>query len=186
MLTQAKIRYIKDLLEKEGLEPTPVNFFKVMEKARALSADVTAGIDPNYIEVHDKLNDAQMGYGIAVSRYTGHGGKYMANEAHAEFLAWLLGEWDKEKVIYQVCSMGKVDEGGGGTVAKYLAVYGMDVVDVGPPVLSMHSPFEIVHKADLYMTFKAFKTFLKYSVSLFFVSFTTSRDFLKYNIPKRV
>ncbi len=154
-------RLIYFLLEKEGVEPNPVNFFKVMENAKALSADVTAGIDPNYIEVHDKLNDAQMGYGIAVSRYTGHGGKYMANEAHAEFLAWLLGEWDKEKIVYQVCSMGKVDEGGGGTVAKYLAVYGMDLVDVGPPLLSMHSPFEVAHKGDIYMTYKAFKVFLK-------------------------
>ncbi len=163
--TAAKSRILEKLiyflLEKESVDTNPVNFFKVMENAKALSADVTAGIDPNYIEVHDKLNDARMGYGIAVSRYTGHGGKYMASEAHVEFLAWLLGEWDKEKVLYQVCSMGKVDEGGGGTVAKYLAVYGMDVVDVGPPLLSMHSPFEVAHKGDIYMTYKAFKVFLK-------------------------
>ncbi|MCU4139058.1 MAG: Aspartyl aminopeptidase [Thermodesulfobacteria bacterium] len=132
-----------------------------MTKTKALSADVTAGIDPNYIEVHDKLNDAKLGFGIAVSRYTGHGGKYMANEAHVEFLAWLLKNWDENKVVYQVCSMGKVDEGGGGTVSKYFASYGMDIVDVGPPLLSMHSPFEIAHKGDLYMTYKAFKTFLK-------------------------
>ena len=163
--TSAKSRIFESiiyfLMEKEGIPLNSLNFFKIMQNTKAISADVTAGIDPNYIEVHDKLNDAYMGYGIAVSRYTGHGGKYMANEAHAEFLAWLLDKWDKKKVIYQVCSMGKVDEGGGGTVAKYLAVYGMDVVDAGPPLLSMHSPFEIAHKGDFYMTFKAFKTFLE-------------------------
>ncbi len=163
--TSAKSRIFEKIVYfiMKGLKisPTPDNFFEVMSKTKAISADVTAGIDPNYIEVHDKLNDAKMGCGVAVSRYTGHGGKYMANEAHVEFLAWLLENWDKEGVIYQVVSMGKVDEGGGGTVSKYFASYGMDIVDVGPPLLSMHSPFEISHKADLYMTYKGFKVFLK-------------------------
>jgi len=163
--TSAKSRIfekvIYHLIKEAGLSPNPDVFFEIMVNTKTLSADVTAGIDPNYIEVHDKLNDAKMGFGIAVSRYTGHGGKYMANEAHVEFLAWLLDNWDKNGVVYQVVSMGKVDEGGGGTVAKYFASYGMDVVDVGPPLLSMHSPFEISHKADLYMTYKAFKVFFK-------------------------
>jgi len=163
--TSAKSRIFEKviyyLIKEAGLSPNPDVFFEIMMNTKTLSADVTAGIDPNYIEVHDKLNDAKMGFGIAVSRYTGHGGKYMANEAHVEFLAWLLDNWDKNGVVYQVVSMGKVDEGGGGTVAKYFASYGMDVVDVGPPLLSMHSPFEISHKADLYMTYKAFKVFFK-------------------------
>jgi len=163
--TSAKSRIFEKviyyLIKEAGLSPNPEVFFEIMMNTKTLSADVTAGIDPNYIEVHDKLNDAKMGFGIAVSRYTGHGGKYMANEAHVEFLAWLLDNWDKNGVVYQVVSMGKVDEGGGGTVAKYFASYGMDVVDVGPPLLSMHSPFEIAHKADLYMTYKAFKVFFK-------------------------
>ena len=163
--TSAKSRIFEKviyyLIKEAGLSPNPDVFFEIMVNTKTLSADVTAGIDPNYIEVHDKLNDAKMGFGIAVSRYTGHGGKYMANEAHVEFLAWLLDNWDKNGVVYQVVSMGKVDEGGGGTVAKYFASYGMDVVDVGPPLLSMHSPFEIAHKADLYMTYKAFKVFFK-------------------------
>ncbi len=85
----------------------------------------------------------------------------MANEAHAEYIGYLRNIFEKEKVIYQIASMGKVDEGGGGTVSKYFASYGMDIVDIGPPLLSMHSPFEISHKGDLYMTYKAFKTFLK-------------------------
>ncbi len=163
--TSAKSRIfegvIYNLIKQADLPATADVFFSLMMKTKTLSADVTAGIDPNYIEVHDKLNDAKMGFGVAVSRYTGHGGKYMANEAHAEFLAWLLNNWDKNKVVYQVCSMGKVDEGGGGTVAKYFASYGMDVVDVGTPLLSMHSPFEIAHKGDFYMTYKAFKVFFK-------------------------
>ncbi len=163
--TSAKSRIfeslIYDLIKKESLTPTPDNFFEIMNKTKALSADVTAGIDPNYMEVHDELNDARVGYGVVISRYTGHGGKYLANEAHAEYISYLRNLFEKEGVIYQVASMGKVDEGGGGTVSKYFASYGMDIVDIGPPLLSMHSPFEIVHKADLYMTYRAFKTFLK-------------------------
>lgn len=161
--TSAKSRVfekvIYKLLKHQGLSVFPDIFFEVMSKTKAISADVTAGIDPNYLEVHDKLNDAKLGFGVAVSRYTGHGGKYMASEAHVEFLAELLKAWEENEVIYQVVSMGKVDEGGGGTVAKYFATYGMDIVDAGPPLLSMHSPFEISHKGDLYMTYKAYKVF---------------------------
>jgi len=163
--TSAKSRIFEailyDLIKREGLSPTPDVFFEIMKQTRALSADVTAGMDPNYLEVHDELNDAKVGYGVVISRYTGHGGKYMANEAHAEYVSYLRGLFEREGVVYQVASMGKVDEGGGGTVSKYFASYGMDIVDIGPPLLSMHSPFEIVHKADLYMTYKAFKSFLK-------------------------
>ncbi|MFN3567286.1 MAG: aminopeptidase [Caldimicrobium sp.] len=162
--TSAKSRIfealIYDLLKKHQLPTTPESFFEVMTRTKALSADVTAGVDPNYIDVHDKFNDAKMGYGVVLTRYTGHGGKYLANEAHAEYVAYLRDIFDKHGVIYQVASMGKVDEGGGGTVSKYFASYGMDIIDIGPPLLSMHSPFEIAHKGDLYMTYKAFKAFL--------------------------
>lgn len=163
--TSAKSRIfeglIYELLKKAKLSPSPDTFFEVMTRTKGLSADVTAGIDPNYMEVHDKLNDAKMGYGVVITRYTGHGGKYMANEAHAEYVAYLRDLFEKNGVIYQVASMGKVDEGGGGTVSKYFASYGMDIIDIGPPLLSMHSPFEIAHKGDLYMTYKAFEVFLK-------------------------
>lgn len=161
--TSAKSRVFEKVIYKilkyQGISTLPEVFFEVMSNTKAISADVTAGIDPNYIEVHDKLNDAKLGFGIAVSRYTGHGGKYLASEAHVEFLSELLKIWEENEVIYQVVSMGKVDEGGGGTVAKYFATYGMDIVDAGPPLLSMHSPFEISHKGDLYMTYKAYKVF---------------------------
>ncbi len=163
--TSAKSRIfeaiIYELMKKEGLSQTPNVFFDIMLETKAISADVTAGIDPNYVEVHDKLNDAKVGYGVVLTRYTGHGGKYMANEAHAEYVSFLRRIWDEAKVIYQVASMGKVDEGGGGTVAKYFASYGLDIVDVGPPLLSMHSPFEVCHILDLYMTHLAYKSFLQ-------------------------
>ncbi len=163
--TSAKSRIfeglIYELLKKAKIDPTPDNFFEVMMRTKALSADVTAGIDPIYIEVHDKLNDAKLGYGVVITRYTGHGGKYMANEAHAEYVAYLRNIFEKNNVVYQIASMGKVDEGGGGTVSKYFASYGMDIVDIGPPLLSMHSTFEIAHIGDLYTTFKAFEAFLK-------------------------
>ncbi len=128
---------------------------------RAISADVTAGIDPFYQEVHEKLNDAKMGHGVVVTKYTGHGGKYAANDAHAEYVGWLRRVLNRARVIWQAASFGKVDEGGGGTVAKYLAYHGMDIIDMGPPLLSMHSPFEVCHKGDLYMTYRAYKAFFE-------------------------
>ncbi len=130
-------------------------------KTRAISADVTAGIDPFYQEVHEKLNDAKMGHGVVVTKYTGHGGKYAANDAHAEYVGWLRRILNRAQVVWQAASFGKVDEGGGGTVAKYLAHHGMEIIDVGPPLLSMHSPFEIAHKGDLYMTYRAYKAFFE-------------------------
>lgn len=83
-------------MKAEELSPTPDVFFEIMSKTKALSADVTAGIDPNYLEVHDKLNDARLGYGVVISRYTGHGGKYMANEAHAEYISYLRPLFENE------------------------------------------------------------------------------------------
>jgi aspartyl aminopeptidase len=100
-----------------------------------------------------------MGYGVTMTKYTGHGGKYGASDANAEYVAWLRGVWDQAGVVWQAASMGKVDEGGGGTIAKLLAVYGMEVVDVGPALLSMHSPLEIAHKADIYSTVMAYRAF---------------------------
>ncbi len=130
-------------------------------KTKAISGDVTAGIDPFYVEVHEKLNDARIGHGVVVTKYTGHRGKYEANDAHAEYMAWIRKVLNQAGVVWQAASLGKVDEGGGGTVAKYLAHYGMEIVDMGPPVLSMHSPFEISHKGDLYMTYRAYKAFFE-------------------------
>ncbi|QJA06739.1 aminopeptidase [Thermosulfurimonas marina] len=162
--TGAKSRFLEkliyDYLKLWGVTPQGDTVLETLLRTRAVSGDVTAGMDPHYLEVHEKLNDARMGYGVVLTKYTGHGGKYMANDAHAEYVAWLRRIFSEAGVIYQAASMGKVDEGGGGTVAKYLAAYGMDIVDLGPPLLGMHSPFEVAHKADLYMTYRAYKAFL--------------------------
>ncbi len=163
--TGAKSRILEkmvyDILKMFGVTPSGDTVLETFMRSKAISGDVTAGIDPHYMEVHEKLNDAKLGYGVVLTKYTGHGGKYMANDAHAEYMAWMRRILKEASVVYQAASMGKVDEGGGGTVAKYLASYGMDIVDMGPPLLSMHSPFEIAHKADLYMTYKAYKAFLE-------------------------
>jgi aspartyl aminopeptidase len=132
---------------------------RVLMNSRALSGDVNGALDPDYPEVHEKRNAAKLGYGVCLTKFTGHGGKYMANDAHAEYLAWLRRIFNDAGVIWQAAHLGKVDEGGGGTIAKYLAVHGIEIIDSGPAVLSMHSPFEVASKADLYMTLKAFRTF---------------------------
>ncbi len=145
------------LLERAG--ESPLARRRVLMASRAISADVNGALDPDYPEVHEKRNAAKLGYGVCLTKYTGHGGKYMANDAHAEYLAWLRRIFNEAGVIWQAAHLGKVDEGGGGTIAKYLAVHGIEIIDSGPPLLSMHSPFEVASKADLYMTFKAFRTF---------------------------
>jgi aspartyl aminopeptidase len=132
-----------------------------MMAGKALSTDVHAAIDPDYQDVHEKLNSAYLGYGPCFCKFTGHRGKVGANDAHPEFVAWLRNILSEAGAPWQMAELGKVDLGGGGTVAKFLALYGMDVIDFGPPVLSMHSPFELTSKADLYATELAFRTFLK-------------------------
>jgi aspartyl aminopeptidase len=161
--TGAKSRMLEiilfDLMRHSGLPLEADTIVRVFVASKAISADVTAGVDPDYQEVHEKRNDALMGYGICLTKYTGSRGKYAANDAHAEYVNWIRRVWNKAGVIWQAGELGKVDEGGGGTVAKYLAEEGIDIIDSGPPLLSMHSPFEVAHKADLFMTFKAYLAF---------------------------
>ena len=126
---------------------------------RALSADVHAAMDPDYQDVHEKLNASLLGHGPVFCKFTGHRGKVGANDAHAEYIGWLRRILNSEKIPWQMAETGKVDMGGGGTVAKFLAVYGMDIIDFGPGVLGMHSPFEIVSKADIYATYLAYSRF---------------------------
>ncbi len=127
--------------------------------SRAISGDVNGALDPDWPEVHEKRNAARMGYGACLTKFTGHGGKYHANDAHAEYIGWIRRVFTAAGVVWHAAELGKVDEGGGGTIAKFLAAYGMDVVDCGTPLLSMHSPFEVGSKADLYMTYKAYASF---------------------------
>jgi len=133
---------------------------KVLDASKAVSADVNAGVDPDYQEVYETLNASFLGYGPTFNKFTGHRGKVGASDAHFEYVAWIRNVLDTAKVPWQMAELGKVDLGGGGTVAKFLAEYCMDVIDFGPPLFSMHSPFELASKADVYATMLAYKAFL--------------------------
>lgn len=129
--------------------------------SQAISADVTAAIDPDYKDVHDLRNVCQMGFGLAIEKYTGHGGKFSTSEASAQFISELKKTFKKDKNI--VCQfsggIGKVDQGGGGTIAKYLANRNIDVVDAGVALFNMHAPLEIASKADIYCAYLGYKAF---------------------------
>jgi len=130
-------------------------------KTSMLSADVNAAYDPTYSSVFDKKNAPYMGKGIVLEKYTGQGGKYGASDANAEFVAKVQGILNRNNVQWQTGELGKVDKGGGGTIALYAAILGLNVLDCGIPVLSMHSPFEVISKIDLYVTYKGYVAFLK-------------------------
>ena len=127
------------------------------EKSFCLSADVTAAYDPNFAEVYEKRNSAMVNYGMGLCKYTGARGKSGASDASAELVAYIRATLDNAGVVWQMAELGKVDAGGGGTVAVYMAERNIDTLDAGVPVLSMHAPFETVGKLDCYMTFKGMK-----------------------------
>ncbi len=160
----AQSNFLEYVLEKvySMINPnyTHTEFLDVLYNSRAISADVSAAINPIYKSVHDIQNAAKAGYGIVISKYTGHGGKYGSSEATAEFMHEILSLFQKKNVPYQIAELGKVDEGGGGTIAKFFARYGLDVVDMGPGVISMHSPYEVISKMDLWSSYLAYKVFL--------------------------
>jgi aspartyl aminopeptidase len=132
---------------------------RALANSKVLSADVAAAVDPNFADVHDKLNASRLGNGVTVEKYTGHKGKAGGSEASAEYLAQVRQVFNSHNIIWQSGELGKVDIGGGGTIAQFLANYGMEVIDCGVAVLNMHSPFELASKADIYMTFKAYTAF---------------------------
>ncbi|MFT9498051.1 aminopeptidase [Anaerosolibacter sp.] len=134
---------------------------RAMANSKVLSGDVGAGFDPNFPDVLDKRNAAFMGKGVILVKYTGARGKSGSNDANAEFLSEVRKIFDENQVVWQIGELGKVDQGGGGTIAYILANYGAEVVDCGVPVLSMHAPMEIVSKVDVYMTYKAYKAFME-------------------------
>ncbi len=129
--------------------------------SKCLSADVNAAYDPNFAEVYERRNSAFVNHGVVLSKYTGARGKSGTSDASAEFVGYVRSVLDGEGVIWQTAELGKVDQGGGGTVAAYIANLNINVVDLGVPVLSMHAPYEVISKADLYMTHKAFAAFNK-------------------------
>ena len=137
------------------------NFSTVKANSKCLSSDVTACFDPNFAEVYERRNSSLINCGVAMSKYTGHGGKSGTNDAPAEFVAWMRKIMAEHGVIWQAGELGKADQGGGGTVAKFIAKHNIETVDLGVPVIAMHAPYEIVSKADLYTAHQAFEAFFK-------------------------
>lgn len=148
--------FIYDLAKQDGVEG-----YRALSKSTCLSADVNAAFDPTYASVYEPKNSSYINNGVVISKYTGHGGKYDTSEASAEFMGKVRSMLEKNDILWQVGELGKVDGGGGGTIAKYVANMNVDVVDLGVPVLSMHAPFEIVSKTDVYMAYRAFFAFFE-------------------------
>ena len=146
--------FIADLAKMDGVE-----YRHVLTKSKCLSADVNAAFDPTYSSVYDPANSCFVNGGVVITKYTGSGGKYGTSDASAEFMAYVRDFLEKNKILWQTGELGKVDAGGGGTIAKYMANLDVDVVDLGVPVLSMHAPFEVVSKLDVYMAYKAVDAF---------------------------
>lgn len=136
-----------------------VNQRKAWYMTKCLSADVNACYDPNFPEVYEKMNACYINHGVVLTKYTGSGGKSSTNDASAEFFGEIRKTLNDHNVCWQSAELGKTDVGGGGTVAKYIAQFNADVIDIGVPVLSMHAPVEVISKLDLYNTYLAFKAF---------------------------
>ncbi len=152
--------FISEILNK--LEINKPNLLdKVFCFSKMLSSDVDAGFDPIYASVSDKINAGFLGKGISINKYTGARGKSGASDANAEYVAWIRNLLEKNDIKYQIAELGKVDIGGGGTIAYILANKGADVIDCGVPVLSMHAPYEVTSKFDIYSAFKTYKAFWK-------------------------
>jgi aspartyl aminopeptidase len=134
---------------------------QLLENSDALSADVTAGMNPNYKDVHDPQNASYLGRGVSVEKYGGGGGKYSTHDANAEYMNYVRQLLDKNKIAWQTGELGKIDLGGGGTIAMFISRYGMNCVDAGPSILGMHSPCEVTSKADVYSSYLLYKAFFK-------------------------
>lgn len=132
---------------------------RCLGKSKCLSADVNAAFDPNFASVYEKNNAALLSHGVTVCKYTGHGGKSESSDASAEFMGEIRRLFNNGGVVWQTAELGKVGAGGGGTIAQYVANLDVDTIDCGTALLSMHSPFEVSSKADVYMTYKAYKCF---------------------------
>ena len=134
---------------------------RALEKSSMLSADVTAASDPHFTDVDSTGNEAKLGGGPALSKYTGGATKSGSSDARAEFVAEIRRMMDAEKVTWQMAELGKAEKGGGGTIAQYMARFGMDVVDFGTPLLNMHAPWELAAKSDCYNTFRAYLAYFR-------------------------
>lgn len=151
---------VAELMDRAG-EYSELNLRRGLSNSKMLSADVSVAYDPNYPNVSEKRNTAYFGRGLVFSKYTGSRGKSGCNDANPEFMAWLRDVMDSENVSYQTAELGKVDQGGGGTIAYILAQYNMEVIDCGVALHNMHAPWEVASKVDIYETMKGYRAFLK-------------------------
>jgi aspartyl aminopeptidase len=151
--------FLDDIVNGMGLKADESVIRKILYDSKALSADVNGAVNPTFQEVHEKQNASYLGRGPCLSKFTGHRGKAGASDANAEYVAEVVRLFNDAGVMWQTGELGKVDEGGGGTVAKHLAVYGMDIIDCGPALLAMHSPYELSSKLDIYESYRAFSVF---------------------------
>lgn len=149
-----------EILNKAGINDY-YHLRQALANTSALSADVNAAVDPNYAEVFEKMNCSFMSQGVVVTKYTGSRGKSGSNDANPEFIARIRDLFDEAGVVWQIGELGKVDIGGGGTVAQYMSYYGMEVVDCGVAILGMHSPFEVSSKLDVYAAYMGYKAFMQ-------------------------
>jgi aspartyl aminopeptidase len=162
--TGAKSRFLEEMVAEifrhsnAGIADRGIDL--ALMNSHAISADVNGALDPDYQEVHEKRNAAKLGYGVCITKFTGTGGKFAASDAHAEYVGMIRRLFNQHNIVWQTGEIGKVDEGGGGTISKFMASYGLEIIDCGTALLSMHSPFEISSKADTYMTHRAYKVFL--------------------------
>ena len=160
MYTRIFDTFVLELLEKTG-NTKAISLDRTFSNTQAISADVDAAYNPNFPSAFEKYNTAHLNKGMSIVKYTGARGKSGASEAPAEFVAELRKVFDEVGARYQACELGKVDKGGGGTIALTLANRGMDVVDIGVPVMGMHSPYEITSKFDIYQAYKGYRAFYK-------------------------
>ncbi len=142
-------------------KPFGIELYEVLSKSECLSADVNSAFDPTFNTVFEKNNTSFLNKGVVITKYTGARGKGGTSDASAEYMGKIRRMLDEDNIVWQIGELGKVDAGGGGTVAKYIANLDVDVVDLGVPVLSMHAPYEVISKLDLYMAYRAFKKFFE-------------------------
>ena len=161
--TGAKSDFMKlvllEIMDKTGESATELNLLRCLDRSFCLSADVNAAFDPNFPSPYEKRNSGKLNYGVAISKYTGARGKSGSSDASAELMGKIRTLFNQNGVLWHVSELGKVDAGGGGTIAQYVANLGVETVDCGVPILSMHAPFEVASKLDVYMAYKAFHTF---------------------------
>ncbi|WP_300249390.1 aminopeptidase [uncultured Subdoligranulum sp.] len=146
--------FLQQLCQTQGAD-----YIMSCKASKCLSADVTAAYDPTFADAFEPDNGTYAGNGVAIYKYTGSRGKSSTSDASAELVSYLTRLMDRSGIVWQIGEMGKLDLGGGGTVAKYVANQDIDTIDIGVPVLAMHSPFEVVSKADVYMAYRTFKAF---------------------------